>query len=128
MSVQASKNIISSEAEYRSALATIEPLLQKGFAQLTPEEDDKLIHITKLIEEYENTHYYLPFTPKTLTEMIQFKMFELKLKQRDLAKLLCVTENRISEIINGKRKINIDFAKKLHEKLGIDAKFILTNV
>ena len=83
--------------------------------------------MTQLIEAYEATHYPLPFTPKTLTEMIEFKMFESKLKQRDLAKLLGVTENRISEIMNGKRKINLDFAKRLYEKLNIDPLFILRN-
>jgi HTH-type transcriptional regulator/antitoxin HigA len=127
MTTQAVYNTISSEQEYRSALAAIEPLLQKGFDKLTPEEDNELISITKLIEEYESVHYHLPFTPKTLVEMIEFKMSEMKLKQRDLAKILGVTENRISEIMNGKRKINMDFAKKLHQKLNVDAGFILTN-
>lgn len=70
----------------------------------------------------------MPFTPKTLVEMIEFKMFELKLKQRDLAKLLGVTENRISEVLNGKRKINLDLAKKLYTKLSVDPQFILTHV
>lgn len=65
--------------------------------------------------------------PKTLTEMIEFKMFESKLKQRDLAKLLGVTENSISEILNSKRKINLDFAKRLYEKLNIDPLFVLKN-
>ena len=128
MSIHSIQNNISNEAEYRSALAIIEPLLQKGFDKLTPEEEDELVRVTKRIEVYESTHYPLPFTPKTLTEMIEFKMFELKLKQRDLAKMLGVTENRISEIMNGKRKINIDFAKRLHQKLNVDANFILMNV
>ena len=60
--------------------------------------------------------------------MIELKMFELKLKQRDLAKLLGVTENRISEVLNGKRKINIDLAKKLYIKLDVDPQFILSHV
>jgi HTH-type transcriptional regulator / antitoxin HigA len=128
MSNNAVKYLISSEAEYRSALAAIEPFLQKGFDNLSSNEDEELASITKAIEEYETMHYHLPFTPKTLTEMIELKMFELKLKQRELAKLLGVTENRISEILNGKRKINLDFAKRLHEKLNIDAKFILSNI
>ena len=127
MTAYSSTNTLKNEAEYRSALATIEPFLLKGFAQLSPEEDATLVEMTQLIEAYEATHYPLPFTPKTLTEMIEFKMFESRLKQRDLAKLLGVTENRISEILNGKRKINLDFAKRLYEKLNIDPLFILKN-
>lgn len=122
------KKTLSNEEEYRIALAEIEPLLKKGLDNLSPEEDTQLEYISKLIEDYEKVYYPLPFTPKTLLEIIEYKMFELKLRQRDLAELLGVTENRISEILNGKRKINIDFAKRLHEKLNIDAAFILTNV
>ena len=119
---------ISTDKEYRLALDAIEPFLKKGFSQLTVQEEEELIHITKLIAEYEAQHYHLPFTPKTLVEMIELKMFELKLKQRDLAKLLGVTENRISEVLNGKRKINIDLAKKLYIKLDVDPQFILSHV
>lgn len=122
------KKTLSNETEYHAALAEIEPLLQKGFDNLSIEEEDKLEYISKLIEDYEKVYYPLPFNPKTIIEMIEYKMFELKLRQRDLAKLLGVTENRISEILNGKRKVNIDFAKRLHEKLNVDAAFILTNI
>ena len=120
--------LISKETEYRSALNAIEPLLTKGFEHLTPDEDEELARITKLIEDYEAIHYYMPFQPKTLVEMLELKMFELKLKQRDMAKLLGITENRISEVMNGKRKVNIDLAKRLNSKLNVDAQFILNHV
>jgi antitoxin component HigA of HigAB toxin-antitoxin module len=55
------KSIISNESEYRLALSAIEPLLQKGFSQLTQEDDDELARITALIEAYESAHYPLPF-------------------------------------------------------------------
>ena len=116
---------ISNEREYRQALASIEPFLKKGFAELSAHEDDELARISALIEAYENVHYPLPFKPQNLVEMIELKMFELKMKQKDLAKALGVTENRISEVLNGKRAINMDLAKRLHHKLDIDANFIL---
>jgi HTH-type transcriptional regulator/antitoxin HigA len=49
----------------------------------------------------------------------------LNLRQKQLAKLLDISEARISELLTGKRKINIDLAKKLHAKLNIDAHFLL---
>ena len=52
-------------------------------------------------------------------------MFELNIKQKQLAKLIGVSETRISEILNGKRKLNFELAKKLHSKLNIDADFLL---
>ena len=118
---------ISNESEYQTALAAIEPFLQKGFEHLSFEEDEELARITSLIEDYEAIYYPLPFKPKTLIEMLELKMFERKLKQKDLAKVLQVTENRISEVINGKRKVNMDLAKRLYSELNIDPHFILTH-
>ena len=57
--------------------------------------------------------------------MIRFKMYEMNIKQKQLAKLLEMSEARISELLNGKRKLNLEIAKKLHRKLNIDAKFLL---
>ena len=57
--------------------------------------------------------------------MIRYKMFEMNLKQKQLAKVLVISEARISELLAGKRKLNIELAKKLHTKLNIDAHFIL---
>ncbi|MEY4925891.1 MAG: hypothetical protein RI894_327 [Bacteroidota bacterium] len=116
---------INNGAEHDAALAFIEPLLQKGFANLTTEEDAELYRVSMLIHDYEKVHYPMPLKPQTITEMMERKMYELKLRQRDLAKLLGVTENRLSEILNGKRKVNMDFAKRLHLRLNIDADFIL---
>jgi HTH-type transcriptional regulator/antitoxin HigA len=52
----------------------------------------------------------------------------MKLKQRDLAVILGIESSRVSEYLNGKRKINLEFAKKVHEKLGIDGNFILKSI
>jgi HTH-type transcriptional regulator / antitoxin HigA len=58
-------------------------------------------------------------------EMIELKMYQRKLKQKDLAKLLAIPESRLSEVLKGKRKVNLDLAKRLHDRLQIDATFIL---
>lgn len=64
-------------------------------------------------------------SPSTLTEMIRYKMFEMNHKQKQLANVLEISEARISELLAGKRKLNLALAKKLHSKLNIDAHFIL---
>jgi HTH-type transcriptional regulator / antitoxin HigA len=119
---------ITNDREHQIALDFIEPFLKKGFANLTADEDTELYRVSMLIHEYEKVLYPLPIKPQTITEMIELKMYEMKLKQRDLSKLLGVTENRLSEILNGKRKVNMDFAKRLHLRLNIDANFILRSV
>jgi HTH-type transcriptional regulator / antitoxin HigA len=36
-----------------------------------------------------------------------------------------VSETRLSEVLAGKRKPNLDLAKRMHQRLGIDAELIL---
>ena len=52
---------LKTEEDYRNALLIIEPLLLKSFDSLTKAEDEKLVEITKLIDDYEELHYSLPF-------------------------------------------------------------------
>jgi HTH-type transcriptional regulator/antitoxin HigA len=79
-----------------------------------------------MAERYEDSIPLMPIkTPSTLNEMIRYKMFELNLKQKQLAKVLEISEARISELLAGKRKITFELAKKLHTRLNIDAHFIL---
>lgn len=47
------------------------------------------------------------------------------MKQRELANLLEVPETRLSEVLRGKRRINLSMVKQLRTKLNIDADFIL---
>jgi HTH-type transcriptional regulator / antitoxin HigA len=122
---------INTRNEYDEVMKQIEIILQKstqigGFNKLNQEDTDTLARLSRLAEQYEDSIPLMPMkTPITLTEMIRFKMFEMNLKQKQLAKLLEISETRISELLNGKRKINIELAKKLHTKLNIDARFIL---
>jgi HTH-type transcriptional regulator/antitoxin HigA len=57
--------------------------------------------------------------------MLELKMYERRLKQKELAELLGISATRLSEVMQGKRKVNIDLAKRLHSVLKIDAEFIL---
>jgi len=125
-------NKITNDSEHEVIASKIEELLKKsssngGFNSLTKEETLLLKNLSLLVEEYEDNQLHLmPIkVPKTLIEMIRFKMYEMNIKQKQLAKLLEMSEARISELLNGKRKLNLEIAKKLHRKLNIDAKFLL---
>jgi HTH-type transcriptional regulator/antitoxin HigA len=52
-------------------------------------------------------------------------IYKRRLKQRDLANLLGISEARISNVLSGKSRIGISLAKRMHEKLGIDGNLIL---
>ncbi|WP_414655277.1 helix-turn-helix domain-containing protein [Flavihumibacter sp. UBA7668] len=47
------------------------------------------------------------------------------MNRAQLSELLEVPNSTVSEIINGKKKLNLAIVKKLHEKLKIDGNFLL---
>ena len=121
---------ITTEAEYKQVQASIEGYLQQatkggGFASLSEADDQELLRLSHLMKAYEEEHFPMPTQPKTLMGMIELKMFERKLKQKDLAELLEIEAPRVSELLRGKRKVSIDLARQLYKKLGIPADFIL---
>lgn len=91
--------------------------------KLSKEEEMELDAISSEIADYEEANF--PFHPESLTEMIELRMYQRKLKQKDLAIILGTTPSRISEILSGKRGLTIDLAKNLYKKLNIDAEMIL---
>ncbi|HMQ49134.1 MAG TPA: helix-turn-helix domain-containing protein [Saprospiraceae bacterium] len=122
---------IMSSTEYKRIMTLIEQFLNKatdggGFSALSEADTAELKRLSLLAEAWEDSIPLMPIQqPQSLSEMIELKMYLLKLKQKDLAQLLDISPSRLSEILRGKRKINLDLAKRLHEKLDIDAQFIL---
>lgn len=122
---------INTSKEYDDLMKRIEKLLHKstsggGFESLKADDVEKLQKLSLIAEKYEDSLSLMPIkAPTTLIEMIRYKMFEMNLKQKQLASILEISETRISELLTGKRKLNMEMAKKLHSKLNIDAHFIL---
>jgi HTH-type transcriptional regulator/antitoxin HigA len=52
-------------------------------------------------------------------------MYAKNLKQKDLAEIIGVNEPTVSLIMNGKRRISMNMAKKLYKSLNIDPKLIV---
>ena len=112
--------------EYKDANSRMEVLLailtDKG--KLGKRQQLELDKISDAISSYEEEYY--PFKAETLIEMIELRMFQRKLKQKDLARILGTTPSRISEILNGKRDLTMDLARELYKKLNVDPKLILS--
>ncbi len=113
---------IKNETDYKKAFQVFEALTAEMADSPAKQVEARLV--AEAIQAYEQEFVLFP-RPSTLSGMIELKMYEMKLKQKDLAELLEVEASRVSEILNGKRKITLDLAKKLHKKLGIDGNFIL---
>ncbi|MBS6269036.1 MAG: helix-turn-helix domain-containing protein [Tannerella sp.] len=81
-----------------------------------------------MIKEWEDIHYPTPIIVSPLVKKIEERMSALNLKQRDTAKLLGISEGRMSELLSGKRKVSIRVAKRLRDSLNINSDFILDNL
>ena len=57
--------------------------------------------------------------------MIEPCMYEMKMKQKELAKLMGVAEPKLSQILSGKREPDVKFLKAAFLKLHIDPAFLL---
>jgi HTH-type transcriptional regulator / antitoxin HigA len=124
---------IRTEKEYKAVMKTIESLLEKatvigGFHELSKEEAMMLSSLSELAEAWEdNTLKLMPIKPNTLRQAIEYKMAELGLSQANLAELMGIGAPKLSQILSGKREPDVSFLKAAHEKLNIDAEFLLTH-
>ncbi len=122
---------IKSEKEYAQVMEKVESYLQTatkrgGFHLLDAGDRAELQHLSKIAEAWEDDIPLMPIKrPTTLVGMIELKMYERKLKQKDLAQLLEISPTRLSEVLQSKRKVNLDLAKRLFKVLQIDPAFIL---
>ena len=122
---------ISKEA-FIKAENKMEQLLTKitesgGFDMLTAKEEKQLTTYTEIVRAYESENITIPM-PSTISGLLQLKMFENQLKQKDLAKLLHTSNTQLSEIMHEKRKPTIKFLKSMNQKLGVDGNLLLQMV
>ena len=117
------KKIIN-EAGYNEVMAKIDSLMAKGSGKVSKEELTEIRLLAEAAQSYEQSKYVVD-APTSLTGMIEMRMFEMKLKQNELAKKLKVSDAKLSLIMNGKQKPGVDFLKAVHSELNIDAEFIL---
>ncbi|HAH55628.1 MAG TPA: hypothetical protein DCM02_10230 [Flavobacterium sp.] len=101
--------------------------IKGGFDFLTESETSDLERVTQIVKQYEEANFIIE-TPQTVQELIAFKMFEKNLKQKEIAKLLDITDTKLSEIMHHKRKPSISFLKALHQVLEIDGNVLLRMV
>nr|WP_231386352.1 MULTISPECIES: transcriptional regulator [Pseudomonas] len=89
----------------------------------TPDADEMEVLVT-LIEVYENKHY--PIQPADPIEAIKFCMDQQGLTARDLEPYIGPS-GRVSEVLNGKRRLSLSMIKRLHDGLRIPYESLLAN-
>lgn len=110
---------IRRKKDYEQALAQIDTLM--GAKPNTP-RGDLLDVLVTLVEAYERKHYHID--PPDPIEAIKYRMEQLQLKPADLAPYLG-GKNRVSEVLNGKRKLTVNMMRALHTNLDISAESLL---
>jgi HTH-type transcriptional regulator/antitoxin HigA len=123
-------NKIKTEKEYRNICATMDLLIDKGTRlgnlELLPDADkNEYVRLSAIVRTWEKVNYPHPIPANPLIARIQERMAEQNLKQKDTAILLGIDEARMSEILRGKRAINMRLAKSLHKNLHIEADILL---
>ena len=109
---------IKNEKDYDMALARIDGLWESKPGTAASDELDILI---TLIEKYEADNYEI--LPPDPIEAIKFRMEQMGLEQKDIAKI--IGANRISEILSKKRKLSLNMIRNLHTNLNIPTESLI---
>lgn len=126
--------IIKNDAQYREYKEAMEAIIAKGtelgdMELLSKSDKNEFIRLTDAIHEWEAAYHPLPGKVSSLiTDEIKKQMVDKKIKQKEAAKLLGISESRVSELLNGKRALNLNIAKRLRDSFGIPADFIFDNI
>lgn len=110
---------IKTKKEYQQALSYVDMLID---AKPGSKEEELLEHISILIAHYEDTHFIID-TPDPI-EAIKYRMVQTNLSQKNIAKYLW-WENRVSEVLNGKRPLTVKMMKNLYHYMWIPAEVLL---
>ena len=116
---------ITNQTEFDAANKIIDALIDSDLIDDPIERkraSDILEAISILAIEYEKKHYPIP-KPDPI-EAIKQSMEQLNLSQKDVAAYFG-GENRVSEILSGKRKLTIRMIKELHKHLNISTDILL---
>lgn len=114
-------NPIKNNQLYENALEHAYELMQKNI-KANSNESDELEILSILIKEYENERYPVP-KPNPI-EAIKFRLEQMNMSETELSEILG-HRSRKSEILSGKRKLNLAMIRKLTEKLHIPAEVLI---
>ena len=105
--------LIKTKEDYQVALKRMEQLFDAPTGSIESDEADVL---AVLIDDYEKK--YFPIASPDPIEAIKIRMEEMHLKQQDLAEAIG-GKNRVSEILNRKRKLTLEMIRNITTQLGL---------
>lgn len=114
---------IRTEADYQTALKEIENTM--AFELGTPEGDRLDVQVT-LVEAYEAKNFPIP-EPDDPVAVLEYYMESRGLSRTDLIEYLGSKE-RVSEVLNHKRRLSLEMIRRLHTGIGIPADLLVGRI
>ena len=105
--------ILKTNKDYEQALNRLDEIFD---AKPNTPKGDEFELLSLLIDKYEEEHHVIDL-PHPI-EAIKFRMEQMGLKQKDL--VACFGDmSRVSDVLNLKRKLNLNYIRKLNKQLHI---------
>lgn len=114
--------LLRNDADLQQALTRLDALWGAEFGTA---EGDELGLLALVIERYEDE--YCPMPPFHPIAAIQFRMEQQGLSAKDLEPLIG-SSGRVSEVLNGKRRLSLRMIRNLHNTLHIPYEKLMTAV
>jgi HTH-type transcriptional regulator/antitoxin HigA len=118
---------IKTERSYRKVMAAIDELMQAGRGTIRNKDMAMYRDLAGAAQAYEERRFVIE-PPRTLEGLLEWKMYELKLKQKAMAKKLHISDAKLSLVMSGKQKPDASLLKSIHDELGIDGNVLLSIV
>lgn len=110
---------VRTDEDLDRALARINEIFD---AEENTPEGEELDGLVDLVEHYESKHH--PIGYPSPVAAIEFRMEQAGLTQQDLVPFIG-SPSEVSDVLSGKRALNMSTARALHEHLGIPAAVLL---
>lgn len=115
---------LSGEDEYQIALSTVRPFFENEPAEGTPEAAH-FDALCLLIEEYEQRHYPIPRAKPV--DVLKSVMAANNYTRADLIEIIG-SKSRVSDLLNGRREMNIEQIRKVSRAWRIPAGALIGDV
>ena len=109
---------IRSKAEYGRAVRAMDDLIDSGAGDESHPLADLAATLGELIGDFDDKHYPMP-ADLTGIDMLRFLMQQQNLNQADLKEL--GSQGVVSELLSGKRELNVRQIKLLSKRFGLPA-------
>jgi len=116
---------IKNKTQYDWAVKRVEELLPL-VDDNTPANDPNSIELellSSMVADYSEEHYALG--EPSLADVLKLRMYEMGLTQAEMAKIIGVSQSRMSEYLTGKYEPTLKIGRVISRKLNVDANIVL---